>query len=118
MTTNELLSALEAMAGLKPDWDSYGADPPSRQAIDAAKSALLGAEETIPVNHVCPSASNGVALCWFSNNPEKRHADVEFFNNGDVIACTYGETDEPMVWEVKSLPETFSTIKAWLNVSR
>lgn len=37
------LAHLEKLAGLRPDWDSYGADPPSARAIAVAARIIVGA---------------------------------------------------------------------------
>ena len=57
--------ALDALAGLQPDWDSYGALPPSRMTLQYAwslASALV--DRGMPVPQVFPTRSGGVQFEW------------------------------------------------------
>ena len=57
--------ALRALVGLQPNWDSYGAEPPSRLALEYAwsvGSTLI--EQGVPIPQVFPTTTGGVQLKW------------------------------------------------------
>ncbi len=57
--------ALDALADLQPDWDSYGALPPSRMVLHYAWSLASGLiDKGMPVPQVFPTRSGGVQFEW------------------------------------------------------
>ncbi len=62
-------AALDEMVGLGPDWDSYGALPPSRMTLHYAWSLGSGlVERGIPVPQVFPTRRGGVQFEWHRPN--------------------------------------------------
>src|SRR5689334_12172345 len=81
-----LLRQLEELGKLDVNWDSYGAEPPSDEVIDSAWSLLaLCSIQGLTPYRVVPSAEGGVGICFAS---ERRYADIEFLNTGDILAVT------------------------------
>ncbi len=71
--------ALRALVGLQANWDSYGAEPPSRLVLDytwAVGSALV--ECGVPIPQVFPTATGGVQLEWHGS-----HVSLEW----EIDAC-------------------------------
>lgn len=116
------------MEELQPNWDSYGAEPPSKEAMDAAKrflDALLRAK--FQPRRIAPSVINGVGMSFWTSDPEGRDAYAEFYNSHPERACCI------MSWETEEQaaghdPRTFSfdatdagfavaigKIRAWLE---
>jgi hypothetical protein len=94
----QLLDELARLASLEQDWDTFGSEAPSENALLAAKRALLElksfrAEPTA----IRPSGEGGVGICF-------THADVyahlEFLNDGSVHALAYSDVRRPVSWEV------------------
>ena len=57
--------ALDALVDLEPDWDSYGALPPSPLALQHAWSLVsMLVERGVPIPQVFPTRSGGVQLEW------------------------------------------------------
>jgi hypothetical protein len=57
--------ALRGLVGLEPNWDSYGAMPPSRLSLQHAWSlASRLVELGIPTPQVFPTRSGGIQLEW------------------------------------------------------
>ena len=77
-----LLTELDSLSALKDNWDTYGAEAPSAEAVNAAKNliAALGKKDPKPYR-VGPSARGGVAVT-FANGT--RSYMFEFFNDGDI----------------------------------
>jgi hypothetical protein len=72
--------ALDALFGLEPDWDSYGALPPSRltlQYVWSLASALV--ERGMPIPQVFPTRSGGLQLEW-----QRPSASLEWEIDGNL----------------------------------
>lgn len=64
-----LLEQLEAMRGVKANWDGYNADPPAPAAIDLAADlvrlfAALRPGFESPAVYVTPTRTGGVGILW------------------------------------------------------
>jgi hypothetical protein len=95
----ELENRLSRMAALRANWDTYGSEAPSAEAVAAA--AAIGKAfinfGLIP-DAVSPSAEGGVAICFLRN---KKYADIECFNSGETIAVRYSSSENPKAWVVQ-----------------
>ena len=72
---------LEYMAKLEPNWDSYGGDPISPEAIEVARLILTN-NDTTEGYTVCPVGDGGVGVYWKSGGTELQleiEADGGFF---------------------------------------
>jgi hypothetical protein len=93
------IATLESFRTLEHGWDSYNAEPPSDTAIANARHILhvLWSSETAPpVRQVSPSVEGGVAIVF--TGQQKKYADIECFNSGNILAITSDGTTEPSVW--------------------
>jgi hypothetical protein len=90
--------ALENLRSLPSNWDSYGAEPPDERSLSSAGFLLsrFAATECMP-SRLIPSAEGGVALVF--EEPGK-YADIECFNDGDIVAAICPDRTEPFIWEV------------------
>lgn len=101
------LSKLDSFRRLRPGWDSYEADPPNETALENARQALLlflGSESPLPVR-VAPSAEGGVTLVFSWGG--SKYADIECFNDGEVLAITSEPGQEPTIWPLALDKEGF-----------
>lgn len=112
---SHLSNQIDKMAELKPDWDSYGAEPPSAEVLAKIKASLPLVESILPITRVVPSAQGGAAFVWAVANTTK-YADIEFLNTGETLACTTdgSSQDGIEVWEVDDLDTTVNRIKDFL----
>ncbi len=103
------LSKLESFRNLRPGWDSYEAEPPNETALENARQVLLflmDSESSLPVL-VAPSAEGGVALVFARDS--SKYADIECFNDGEVLAITSEPAQEPTIWPLTPDEEGFRT---------
>lgn len=117
------LARLRSFRELSPGWDSYEADPPNETALQNAHHILRALweseEEGTHVARVrlSPSVEGGVGIIFGAAG--QRYADIECFNDGEVLAITSEPGTEPVVWSVDtepgSLRQTFRRITAFLN---
>ncbi|MBI2435778.1 MAG: hypothetical protein HYV26_23225 [Candidatus Hydrogenedentes bacterium] len=98
---DSLMLRLDRMSTLTSGWDSYGAEPPSQQAITNARAfvALLESENILPVT-VLPSSAGGVGITFEEQNLQ---AFVEFRNDGSK-ALMFSDFDSEET-ELVSIPE-------------
>jgi hypothetical protein len=83
-----LYRRLTSLSKLPTNWNSYGASPPNDTALATAWRFLNVFQETAyrPTS-IGPSAEDGVCISFVM---EGRRADVEVFNDGDVLtSCRY-----------------------------
>ena len=109
---------LSRFALLEDDWDSYGAEAPSRVSVDTARRFLrVLADLDFEPTSVDASAEGGVCLSFQHGD---RYGDVECFNSGEFLAVTSGGGDETDVWEIKGankdLRATLSKIRTFVGV--
>lgn len=94
------LEKLESFRTLLPGWDSYNAEPPSELAISNARRIihlLWSIGNTVPVR-ISPSVEGGVGIIF--SGPKEKYADLECFNDGEILAITSEGSLEPRVWSV------------------
>lgn len=104
---------INAMALLRPDWNGYGALPPTRECREKVKKLLKAISSVLPPTRIVPSAEGGIGLCFYV---EKRYGDIEFLNSGEMLACTSEILGKPVVWEVKDIIASVQTIKDFLGL--
>lgn len=93
---DQLEQKLKDMAKLLPNWNSYGAEPPVGEArARAAEVLILLQRLSFPPTNIVPSSEGGVSIYFLRGD---RYADIEFLNNGEMLAVTYVGTSEPDVW--------------------
>lgn len=105
------------LARLPKGWDSYGADPPNETAIKTSSDFIgILRDYQLRPTKVSPSAEGGVGICF---ERDDKYADIEFLNDGDVVAVKYRGQSDPEVWEVakkrKAYVESISRIREHLE---
>lgn len=101
---------LEEMRHLPKNWNGYGSLPPNATAIKNTQDVLDNLYEInlTPVS-VVPSAEDGITISFTKNN---KHAILECYNDGDIMAMTYEGENQPDIWQMGS---SLSEIKNELN---
>jgi hypothetical protein len=114
------LERLSSFRNLKRGWDSYDAEPPGETAITNARqvlSVLWSAGLASSIRAVSPSAEGGVGIVFAAS--DQKYADIECFNDGEILAITSEGAAEPLVWplngEAETLRRAIDTISTFLN---
>jgi len=89
LTEATALRKLDALKNLSEDWDSYGADPISPNAIEKAKSIITSVMSAfggiignvVRLTDVIPIADGGVQLEWVGPHAE---LEIEISPNGNI----------------------------------
>ena len=90
---------LDRISRLEGNWDSYGAEPPSADAVRVSKEILkeLAGALMLP-SAIVTSASGGVSIYFMRAD---RTAYIENYNDGTQALVTYGDAQEaPEVLEI------------------
>lgn len=107
--------------GLPPNWSEESIEAPGIRTSRLADCALRQmAEIGLRPDHVLPCVEGGVR---FAFRRQDRYADIEFLNNGEVMATCSGAAGEagetPRYWLVSpcgaGFESTFNTIRAFLG---
>jgi hypothetical protein len=91
---------LHRISNMQPDWDSYGAEVPSADAIRVSKeilSELAGA--LILPSTIVPSAGGGVSIYFMAGH---RTVYVENYNQGSQVLVMYDQRGNTEVLEIGS----------------
>jgi len=114
------LERLNSFRNLKHGWDSYDAEPPGETAITNARQVLdvlWSVGLTSSIRAVSPSAEGGIGIVFAGS--DQKYADIECFNDGEILAITSEGTAEPSVWplngETETLRRAVETISTFLN---
>lgn len=103
----EGLEKIDAMRDIAPNWDTYGAAPPTEAALTKAKTVMETLHSmNLRPSRIAASAEGGVAISFFDEN---RYSDIEMLNTDDVLAATSVGDGSPHVWEVS--PEDLKFVK-------
>ena len=114
-----LLAKLARMGNLHRGWDGYDAEAPNEIAIRHARKVLrfLGEREGTAQVRIEPSAEGGVTIILSPDG--SRYADIECFNDGEILALTSERGSDPTIWRVEAEPEslrvTTEKLAAFLN---
>ena len=92
--------ALDRISNLERNWDTYGAEPPSANAIRAAKEILeeLAGALILP-STIVPSAEGGVSIYFMTSH---RTVYVESYNRGSQALVMYDHNGSAEVLEIGS----------------
>jgi hypothetical protein len=90
--------ALDRISHLGADWDSYGAEAPAADAIQASKKILeeLAGDLILP-STIAPSAEGGISIYFMTG---QRTVYVESYNQGTQALVMYGQDGNADVLEI------------------
>ncbi len=110
----EIEATLQRLASLPANWDSSGSESPSPHAVsEALEIATAFVDFGLIPDVLTPSPEGGIAVCFIRN---RKYADIEFFNSGEVLAVRYSANEEPQAWAIqRSAIADDTTIQAFSN---
>lgn len=94
-----LVERLAELAELEPNWDTYGAEPPSEKALRRALGAIQRTWMSLLPVTALPSVEGGIILVYSTD--ADRYAEIEFGNDGEVVAAFRRPAGRPKVWSVR-----------------
>ena len=104
---------------LKPDWNSYGSNPPNELALQNGRLMILylllnGLEP----DKISPDAEDGIAIYLCKG---RKRVWISCFNSGWMGCCCYftneREVSSPIIWEFENLFDNnhIEKIKSYLE---
>jgi hypothetical protein len=108
MTFDELEQGFARLYTIKPDWDSYGAEPPNELALKNLRTVVEATKARgLEATRIMPSAENGAGIVWMGTFNKGNYAHIECTNDGGVAAVTSDpaacDDDHIRVWLVSDL---------------
>lgn len=95
----ELESKLKKLACTAPDSNlSDGEQPSPRALLAAARIAKTFIGYGLVPDAVTSSPEGGIAICFMRN---RKYADVECLNSGEILAVRYSSDEDPTAWEIR-----------------
>lgn len=92
---------LVELAQLQDNWDSYGAEAPEEAAIGRMRRIINRIQRyNLVPSSIDASAEGGVCVSFRHG---EKYADIECFNNGEVLAVTSLNEGDAEVWEIADL---------------
>lgn len=106
--------SLLAFRELTENWNSYGAQPPNEKAIsigEAIFSHLI--EQDLLPDRIVPSVEGGLAFVFLFG---ELYADIECFNDGDILIGFCAPSMDPKVKEalINQIEEEIEDIRSFL----
>lgn len=107
---------LDRISRLEGNWDSYGAEPVSREALAASRQILkeLAATLILP-SAIVPSAGGGTSIYFIRGD---RTAYIENYNDGTQALVMYGGPDGADTAEVLEVGEDIRSIDVGNRIAR
>lgn len=110
---HEAEARIRSLAGMKDDWDGYGAPAPNGTAFVHLHRILdLMEPSDFHSATILPSAEGGLGICFVHGN---RYADIECLNDGEIIGVRYVGKEIPRLIDISG---TRSSIRAALKQIR
>jgi len=96
---NDAEAMLDRVGTVQYNWDSYGSEPPSIDAIQAARQMLaVLAEAMVLPTTIVPSAEGGVSIYFMTGGD--RTVYIETYNNGSQALVMYDQDGNTEVSEI------------------
>jgi hypothetical protein len=91
--------ALDRISHMERDWDTYGAEPPTANAIRASREILKDlAESLLLPSTIVPSAEGGVSIYFMTG---QRTVYIESYNQGSQALVMYDQSGNTEVLEIE-----------------
>ena len=92
-----LIETIQGTKHLQDNWNGYGSESPNGFAREVAELILLETTSFRTPDRVAPSAQGGIGIFFYANN---KYADIECFNEGEVLGTTVVGDDDPIIWVI------------------
>lgn len=108
---------LQELVTLEDNWDDRGSPAPNKKSLQSAQMILkiLKAEKYLPTM-IMPSTERGLGFIFQSDT---KYADIECFNDGDILAGYSDRKGDNQLWELKNneeaITDTINRIRIFLS---
>jgi hypothetical protein len=97
----EAHARIDELKKLPDNWDSYAAAPPNDKAECNARLIINALERhNMDLDGISPDAEGGLGLYW---NRSHAYADIECYNDGNVLGLSSDRKGTINVWYVSDL---------------
>jgi hypothetical protein len=96
----EFRKSLWRMQSLVDNWNSLGSAAPNQLSMHTTNRVLdVLYDMEVDPSAIAPSAEEGVGISFVKG---EKHAILECYNDGSILAATYKDAGEPDIWDVGS----------------
>lgn len=114
------MSQLKTLELLSKNWKNDEMLPPNRHAFYWASEALeILREINFPCDRIAASIEGGICIAFLSPNNKNKYADIEFFNNSEILAATTDRISNPKIWKVSfgNMRKSLKEIRRFINAN-
>jgi|688.fasta_scaffold189567_3 hypothetical protein len=103
------------------NWRDSEVAPPNNWALYWASTTLeILREIDFPCERIAESIDEGVCISFISLKNKNKYADIEFFNNGEILAAKSDRVSEPKIWQVSvsnsEISKTLRQIREYIEL--
>jgi hypothetical protein len=113
---SEHRAKVRELTSLLPGWDGGLASIPNTVAVRNAEKVLdaISSSSMLQPHRIVPSVEGGIAVTFRAGST--RYADIECFNDGELMATTSSKDGDTAVWEftMENFNQTLRKINAFL----
>ena len=114
------MAQLRDLETLSKKWKDDEILPPNQVAFYCATEALEVLRKIdFPCDRIAASVDEGICIAFLSKKNKDKYADIEFFNNGEILAVTTDRVSNPRIWEVSigSIHKALKEIHEFIDAS-
>ncbi len=103
---------------LAENWKDLEIEPPNNLSIYWASECLEYLRKlTFPCDRIAASVDEGVCISFLSKKYQNRYADIEFFNNGEILAAKSDRVSTPEIWQIstRDILKTLKEIREYIE---
>jgi len=107
------------LEGLIKNWQDPEINCPNKWSIDWASEALeILRKIDFPCDRIAASVDEGVCISFISKKNKNKYADIEFFNNHEILAAKSDQVSRPKIWQISvdEISETLEEIREYIEV--
>ncbi len=104
---------------LSQNWQDTEVNPPNNISLYWASEALEVLRKIdFPCDRIAASVDEGVCISFVSKKNKNKYADIEFFNNSEIIAAKSDRVLPPKIWEISvgEIENTLEEIREYIEL--
>jgi len=103
---------------LSKNWKDPEIEPPNNLSIYWASESLeILRKLDFPCDRIAASVDEGVCISFLSKKYQNRYADIEFFNNSEILAAKSDRVSTPKIWQIstRDISKTLKEIREYIE---
>jgi hypothetical protein len=117
-TTGWYHQKMSELKTINRDFRDSEINPPNNWSIYWASETLeILRMNQFPCDRIAASVDEGICISFLSKKNKDRYADIEFFNNREILAAKSDRSSKPKVWAVSidQIEETIVDLREYIS---